>query len=280
MVLIGGRGGQAPEDTSTPSPVGAAEPEATAPEPDDPAVRFAGLRRHRRLLALVAGALVIALIAAAFFLGRGTTSSAKRTPPPKGTPAGFVTYHNAADGFSISYPRTWKLVSDPNIPLLVSAGGADALSVRVLQLQSAINTNNVSDIQAVTDAILSSPGAQLTVLGSRAITVAGLKGYYYLYTFPSGEQQGVHAHYFLFQGRKLIILVFQALPFSDFGRLAPAFDQISASLKSDPKILGPPPAPATTSPSTTSPATTTPGNTTPPTTAPATTAPATTAPPG
>jgi hypothetical protein len=284
MVLIGAGGDERQADTAAQPPVDESqpEPEDTA-APVGPAVagRFRRVRRHGRILTVVAVALVLGLIAAAFFLGRGTTSPSKAKAGAKGgVPAGFVTYHNAADGFSISYPRGWKQVTDPTVSLLVSAGGGDALSVRVLQMQTAVDPNNVNDVRAVTDAILSSPGAKLTVLGSRPITVAGIKGYYYLYTFPSGQDLGVHAHYFLFQGRKLIILVFQGLPYNDFIRLAPTFDQISGSLKSNPKILGPVPPPATTAPPTTAPGTTAPGTTAPGTTAPGTTAPGTTAPPG
>lgn len=264
MVLIGARSSQRAAETPTPSPDGAAEPDDSARAPEGPAGRFQRLRRHGRLLAVVAGALVVALIAVAFILGRGTASPAKPTANTKGLPAGFATYHNAADGFSISYPKAWKQVTDPNYSLLVSAGGGDALSIRVLQLQSAVNTSNVADIRAVTDAVLSTPGAKLTVLGSAPVTVAGIKGYYYVYVFPSGQDQGIHGHYFLFQGRKLIDLVFQALPRTDFAGLAPVFDQVSASLKSDPKILGPVPAPATTAPGTTAPGTTAPGATAPP----------------
>jgi hypothetical protein len=201
-----------------------------------------------------AGVIVVGLAVGAFFLGRGTTgtghhSTSTTTVAPRPAPTGFVTFHDAADGFSLSYPRAWQRVADPAVPLIVSAGGNDAFSVRVLRLQSPVNTNNAADVQAVTNAILSTPGAKLTILGQQAVTVAGIHGYYYFYTFPSGNQVGVHAHYFLFQGRKLTIIVFQALPLGDFQRLAATFDQISSSYKSDPNVLGPTPAPA--APSTT-----------------------------
>jgi hypothetical protein len=295
MVLIGAGGDEQqdehPADTVAPPPAGP-EDTAQAEETDRPADtdrpedaapkgrsgRFGVVRRHSRVLAAVAVVVLLGLIAAAFFLGRGTTSpSTKKAGAKGGLPAGFITYHNAADGFSISYPGTWKQVADPAASLLVSAGGDDAVLIRVQQLQSAVNTNNVNDVKAFTDSVLSSPGAKLTVLGSRPITVAGIKGYYYLYTIASGQDLAVHAHYFLFQGRKLITMVFQGLPYNDFIKLAPTFDQISGSLKSNPKILGPIP-PATTAPSTIAPGTTAPGTTAPGTTAPATTVPGTTAP--
>ncbi|MDQ2729039.1 MAG: hypothetical protein M3Y91_14545 [Actinomycetota bacterium] len=231
---------------------------------------------------------IVALVAGAFLVGRGSSSS----PPKKAStvPAGFVTYRSPGGSFSISYPGSWQVVPEPAVSLLLSAGGNDALSIRVVTLQQPVDTKNVASIKAVTDAILSTPSAQLHVLGSRPITVGGIAGYYYLYTFPSGKDTGVHAHYFLFQGRKLMTLVFQALPIADFQRLAPLFDQVSASFRSNPKVLPPPPPPVTTAPgsttpgatgpATTGPATTAPATTAPGTTVPATTAPATTAPSG
>ncbi len=231
---------------------------------------------RKRWLVPVGVVVVVALVAGAFFAGRG--SSGHQNKARSAAPPGFVTYQNHKDGFSISYPKQWRVVPDPKVPLLLSAGGNDALSVRVLTLQQPIDPTNVASIKAVTDSILSSPSAHLQVLLSRPITIAGIGGYYYLYTFPSGNDVGVHAHYFLFQGRKLMILVFQALPVTDFKTLAPIFDQVSASFHSNPAILGPTPAPAPTSPSTTAPGATAPGTTAPGTAAPGATDPGATAP--
>ena len=229
--------------------------------------RLAGARRRlagKRWLIPVNIAVIVALIAGAFFIGRGSSSSHAHSA--SSVPAGFVSTKNHKDGFSISYPKQWRVVTDPSVPLLLSAGGNDALSVQVLTLQKPVNSKNVSDIKAVTDAILSTPAAKLQVLLSRPITIAGISGYYYLYTFTSGNQVGVHAHYFLFQGRKLTMMVFQALPISDFQKLAPVFDEVSASFRSNPKILGPTPRPAKVAPTTTAPSTTAPGTTAPATT--------------
>jgi len=66
-----------------------------------------------------------------------------------------------------------------------------------------------------------------------AVSLAGLPGYLYLYTFRDRQtrQQGVHAHYFLFRGRTLISLVLQALPAASFGNLTRTFDRITESFR-------------------------------------------------
>ncbi|MDP9403364.1 MAG: hypothetical protein M3P85_08515, partial [Actinomycetota bacterium] len=70
----------------------------------------------------------------------------------------------------------------------------------------------------------------------------GAPGYYYLYTFEEEvntdagprKVQGVHAHYFVFQGRRVVALVFQALPTANFDRLARTFDAMAESFKITP----------------------------------------------
>ncbi|MDQ6783504.1 MAG: hypothetical protein M3063_08700 [Actinomycetota bacterium] len=247
--------------------------------------RLGAARRRlaqKRWLVPIAAVLVVALVAGAFFIGRSSSpghTAARPTAPP-----GFATFQSRTEGFSISYPRQWQVVPNSGGALRLSMGANVVLSLRTLALQDpAVNTNDQASIKAFTDALLSSPSAHLQVLSSRPINIAGIGGYYYIYTFPTGSSAndlGVHAHYFLFQGRKLIDLVFQAIPVTDFQTLAPVFDQVSASLHSDPAVLPPPPAPGTTAPGTTAPGTTAPGTTAPGTTAPGTTAPATTTAPG
>ncbi|MHB1533428.1 MAG: PsbP-related protein [Acidimicrobiales bacterium] len=216
------------------------EPEA---EEEGGSASRVGDHRRRRLIALVLVVVVIAGGAVgAFFILRH--------------PSKYVTFHDATDGFSVTYPRTWTRVSapgpsDPATPLLVSAGGQNAISVRVLRLQQSVNTKNLAEVEAVTNAILTTPAAKLKILKYGPTTVNGIPGYFYLYSFPAGNQMGVHLHYFLFQGRKLSILVFQALPYQDFKGLAPAFTEVSNSFRSNPKILGPTPQPV--SPGTTAP---------------------------
>lgn len=212
------------------------------------------VRRHRVVAIVAAGAVVAGLGGGGYLLSRGSGSAGS-------TPVHYVSFHSARDGFTISYPRTWKRVTptDPSVPLLVSAGGQDAMSIRVIQLQSAVNTTNISSLKSVTDSILSASPDKLSVLTSKAVSVNGIGGYFYVYTFsvdptnPTGPTV-VHAHYFLFQGRKLIILVFQAEPSSDFLHLAATFDKVLSTLTSNPAVLGPVPPPSSPAPGPSTPA--------------------------
>ncbi len=212
------------------------------------------VRRHRVVAIVAAGAVVAGLGGGGYLLSRGSGS-------PGSTPVHYVSFHSARDGFTISYPRTWKRVTptDPSVPLLVSAGGQDAMSIRVIQLQSAVNTTNIASLKSVTDSILSASPDKLSVLTSKAVSVNGIGGYFYVYTFsvdptnPTGPTV-VHAHYFLFQGRKLIILVFQAEPSSDFLHLAATFDKVLSTLTSNPAVLGPVPPPSSPAPGPSTPA--------------------------
>jgi hypothetical protein len=151
------------------------------------------------------------------------------TKPHPGRPEPATTYVNTADGYQISYPASWSRATDAQGGLVLHIGGQNAVSIRKFTLQEAVDTNNINQLRAVTDAVLSTPDARLTILAAQQVTVAGLDGIYYLYTFPSGPEQGVHAHYFLFSGKDMYSTVFQALPAADFTRLAGTFDTIAKS---------------------------------------------------
>lgn len=159
-----------------------------------------------------------------------TTSSEDSVAAPKD----FTTYKDDEFGFSISYPESWERLEPPNndIRLLLSAGGQDSLLVRVVRIEQEVTAENLGDVKAFTDSIVS--GADIKVLQERTITLGGMPGYYYLYSFNDEESgtQGLHAHYFLFQGKKMNTLVFQALPADNFPKLADTFDQVAESFRS------------------------------------------------
>ncbi len=167
-------------------------------------------------------------------LGAGlwTSSSlgASRTPEPhRPGPAPLTTYSDTPNGYQVSYPASWSRATDAQGGLVLQAGGQNAVSVRRFTLQETVDTGNIDKIRVVTDAVLNTPEAHLTILASQPVSVAGLDGIYYLYTFPSGQDHGVHAHYFFFRGKDMYSAVFQALPASEFTRLAGTFDTIAQS---------------------------------------------------
>jgi hypothetical protein len=191
----------------------------------DVSAAIAARRRRRRWPWLV--------IAAIGVVGCGATAwvtthrSAGSAPPTAPRPSGFVTDTDSGNHYQISYPGDWQKTTDADGTLVLHLSGRDAVSVHEFALASQVNTQNVSDMRAVTDAILSAPNAHLTVLESQAVRVGGLSGLYYLYYFPAGAQRGVHAHYFLFSGQRMFTVVFQALPATDFQGLAKTFDAVA-----------------------------------------------------
>jgi PsbP len=147
--------------------------------------------------------------------------------PAASRPSGFVTYTDSGGHYRISYPRNWQRASDTDGGVVLHVRGRDAVSIREFTLAKPVDTHNVADMRAVTDAILSVPTAHLTVLESQVVQVGALSGLYYLYYFPAGDQRGVHAHYFLFSGTRMYTLVFQTLPATDFQQLAKTLDAVA-----------------------------------------------------
>lgn len=148
-----------------------------------------------------------------------------------------------SQGFSLRYPGAWTRVSDgggststpgsttQDTPTVLQISGENAVSIRTFGLQRPVSNPQLADMRAVTDAILSTPSAKLTILDVRPVEVGGLPAVYYLYYFPSGHQQGIHAHYFVFNGARMYSLVFQVVPPSQFPTYAAAFDAVVASFR-------------------------------------------------
>jgi hypothetical protein len=202
---------------------------------------------------------VISLVLYAFILrpsegGSGQPSAAAPTttvdPDAPGTTlpdSQFATFTSERQGFSIRYPREWQALVEDDGGLLLDAGGGDFVSARLVQRTEVPTTvDNLPNIKAVTDGIVGS-NRTAVILKQQAIMVDGMPGYYYLYTFTDEETggQGAHAHYFLFRGRNMYTMVFQALPSEGFPRLSRVFDQIATSLRTQPDTG---PAPSTDAP--------------------------------
>jgi hypothetical protein len=223
-----------PGDTPTPGTPDQADPPVA--DRQRSITRIGSFRRGARATLVVGliGGLVLAGCAvlgwSLFF--HNTDSPAQ---PPATRAEDFVTYHDEAGHFTISYPRTWTRAAGDSGTLVLAIGGQNALSVRRFPLQQEVKPTDVDDMRSVTDAILSTPSAHLTVLADQPVTVNGLTGLYYLYYFPNEGGQGVHAHYFLFQGQALFTMVFQVVPAADFQKFADTFDAVAKSFQVDTK---------------------------------------------
>jgi len=148
--------------------------------------------------------------------------------------SGLRTIAEPGAGYQVKYPEAWTEVSGASAGAeghVIRIGGENAFSIQTFPLDRPVAISNLGDMRAVTDAILSSPEAQLTVLDVRQVEMAGLPAIYYLYYFPSGKQRGIHAHYFVFDGARMHTLIFQVVPATHFADYADQFDQVAASFE-------------------------------------------------
>lgn len=201
------------------------------------------MRRHRTrwLLALTAVALGTAVVATLGLtvLGWGGRGGSEQAAPVASQGPVFVRYQDPQGRFAISYPQSWQRLpsSDPQVALVLRAGPAsqDSVLVRIVQLAKPVDLAHLDGAHQVTDALVR--GSDVRVLVERPITLNGMPGFYYLYTFgqPGSGRFGIHAHYFLFASPTTVdVLVCQALPDTDFVTLAPLFDQVAQSYQALP----------------------------------------------
>jgi hypothetical protein len=196
----------------------------------DPAVvAMFGNLRARGALGAVAGTLALAGLGIGVAVGGAHSVTAPAATSAPG-PAGFTTFTDHDHGFAVSYPAAWRPTPTDN-GLLLAISGGDAVNIHRTVLANPIDGTNLADIRAVTDAVLDTPSAHVTILKSAPTKLGGLPGMYYLYAFSAGTQRGAHTHYFAFAGRDMYTLVCQALPAGDFGRLAADFDAVVSSFR-------------------------------------------------
>lgn len=209
------------------------------------------LEINRRSVATALGALgAVGVVVVAFLFFNG--SLGKRSPSPGASPtaggsATLTAFQDPGTGFAIAYPKGWKRFdhADPEVRLLVGPGGDDYLLVRVQDLGQAVGPADILALKEQLDQKVEGPNT--VVHFQKQVTVGGLQGWYYLYTFLDEDagKEGVHAHYFLFDGARLFQLVYQALPKGDFDRLADAFDGSAATFRPGPRsATSPAPSPS------------------------------------
>lgn len=213
-------------------------------------------QKRRRLPYGRGAALVVALaVIGALLVFRPGSEPAKQPAPPAdqdlselagGPPEGYLTYRDDEAGFTLYHPASWLPIARPQqtLRLALNAGGLSSLLVRVQPMEQVIaSADDLRNIGAVTDGIAAS-GANVEVLKRDPVNVNGMPGFFYLsrLTDKDTAKVGVNAHYFLFQGHKMNIILFQAVPEDQFTRLAPDFDKVLNSFRSDPEPPAPPPA--------------------------------------
>jgi hypothetical protein len=155
-------------------------------------------------------------------------------------PDELVEFRDDRVGFALSYPKAWVRATAPNPEIVLVAAEHDpaknvggSILVRVTPLDAPVERGQLGETRKATDALVTS--SEGVVLKAEPIETeqGGLPGLYYLYTFrdPVSGLVGAHSHYFLFRGSTMISIVFQALPDGHFGRLAPLFDRVAATVR-------------------------------------------------
>jgi hypothetical protein len=203
--------------------------------------------RKRRVLVIIGLLLAVGLGTSAAIFGpklfthpqpaqtaNAANTTNKADAASKAKPAGFSEFRSDQAGFELAYPSDWTKLSpkDPQILLLVSQGPQDSFLVRTSQLEEAVGPQQLPALKQVTDKLVTSNKTVQMVAGPNQIELGGMPGFYYFYNFtdPATGEQGAHSHFFLFNGKTMISMVFQSLPKEHFTESAKVFDQIANSL--------------------------------------------------
>jgi hypothetical protein len=199
--------------------------------------------RRRRVWAIVIGVLVAAGLTSGVVFGRAIltpeepakAANTSTNASANAIPADFTTFRSEQAGFELAYPAAWSKLAtkDPQILLLVSQGTEDSFLVRSLELQAPVGPPQLAAAKQLTDQIVNSNKTVQMVTEPKQVELGGLPGFFYFYSFKDTAtgQDGAHSHYFLFNGKTMISLVFQALPKERFSASAPTFDKITTTFR-------------------------------------------------
>jgi hypothetical protein len=145
----------------------------------------------------------------------------------------YVKFKDPAGAFVGGYPPNWKRVqtNNPDIVLLAIGPNGASYLVRKITLTAPVTAANLGAARKLTQSVVRSGTGVKLLRAPEVVALGGLPGYLYLYTFrdPGSGATGAHAHYFLFDGKTMITLVFQSLPSNSFVSLAPLFDHIASA---------------------------------------------------
>ncbi len=188
-------------------------------------------------------ALMVVLIGAGAWVidQQFSSSTASRRTSLLAPASSYVTFKDPAGAFEGGYPPSWKrLPTTGQFVLLVKGPNGASYEVAKTTITAPVNATNLGAAEKLAQRIVSSgPQVKLIALRyrqPRVVSVGGLPGLLYLYTFvdPTTGETGAHAHYFVFDGKTMITLVFQSLPSTNFVSLAPLFDRIARTFHAIP----------------------------------------------
>ncbi len=203
--------------------------------------RLFGAAKSKRVIGVGVGLVAITTagtLAAAVGYNTATPAepppTAAANPPPPTQPPGLVEFNDPRSGIALGYPSSWTRLDsgDAQVPLLV-ADGSHSFMVRVLDLPTQVGPSELPAAKPFTDQIVMSNGSVKLIAHPEQITLAGLPGYFYFYSFtdPATGATGAHSHFFLFKGTRMISIVFQAVPEEQFKGGAATFDEITRTFR-------------------------------------------------
>lgn len=196
--------------------------------------------QRKWLVGIVAGVLALAAVLALIgggVVGRSIVPSPTTTPETPAPRPATVRFRDTLTDVAIAYPSTWqrRLSKDQEVRILASSSDASAgvsVSVRKSGLSEEVNQRNLPVVRSLTDDLVRSDQRITGRTDPVAVTVGGLPGYRYRYTYTTADKtEGAHDHYFLFKKGRLVQIVLQAVPSTDLRTLQPTFDRIVASFK-------------------------------------------------
>jgi len=182
---------------------------------------------------------VLALVAVLALVVGGVVGRSIVPAPAPSAPARPATtrFADTLTDVAISYPRTWvrRSSADQGVRILASSPDGSAgvsVSVRKSGLEEPVTAQSLPVVRTLTDDLLRADSRLLKISDPVAVTLGGLPGYRYTYTYRTqDETEGAHVHYFLFSDERLVQLVLQAVPATKIDALKPVFDQIAASFE-------------------------------------------------
>lgn len=195
--------------------------------------------QRKWLVGIVAGVLALAAVLALIgggLVGRSIVPS-PTTTPSAAPAADTVRFSDTLTDIAIAYPATWvrRMSDDQAVRILASSPDASAglsVSVRKSGLDE-VTRGTLPVVRPLTDDLVRGDD-RITAVGQPvAVTVGGLPGYRYRYTYRTADKtEGAHDHYFLFKTGRLVQIVLQAVPASSLDTLQPTFDRIADSFQS------------------------------------------------
>jgi hypothetical protein len=186
-----------------------------------------------RWVGVVALVVVLLGVIAWVIADQGTSSAKPKAKHSSSATSGYITFKDPAGVFAGAYPPNWKryATASPQYVLLVEGPHGASYEVGKTTISAPVDAANLSAALKLTNRIVKS-GLDVKLLRKpEEVSLGDLPGILYLYLFRDAAtgQMGAHAHYFLFDGKEMITLVFQALPSNYFTTLAPLFTRIAST---------------------------------------------------